>query len=80
MLLFPRDQSDRRKPGRPRISQSSSHVDLRIRFVQDWDVNVISPKGKFKTAHSVFRFVTNVHWYVFLGPYLKIRLFRYVFV
>ncbi|XP_039865792.1 uncharacterized protein LOC120720225 isoform X1 [Simochromis diagramma] len=43
-VMHGRDQSDRRKPGRPRISQSSSHVDLRIRFVQDWDVNVISPK------------------------------------
>ncbi|XP_030608831.1 uncharacterized protein LOC115796605 [Archocentrus centrarchus] len=39
-----RVQSDKRKPSRPRISLSSSHVDLRIRFVQDSEVDVISPK------------------------------------
>ncbi|KAM7376840.1 hypothetical protein PAMA_013552 [Pampus argenteus] len=38
----PRVRSDRRKPGRPRISESQNHVDLRIRILEDSQTDVLS--------------------------------------
>ncbi|XP_044039781.1 zinc finger protein 37-like isoform X2 [Siniperca chuatsi] len=41
-LLPPTVQSDRRKPGRPRISEPQDHVDLRIRILEDSRIEVLS--------------------------------------
>uniref|UniRef100_A0A3Q3QC85 C2H2-type domain-containing protein n=2 Tax=Monopterus albus TaxID=43700 RepID=A0A3Q3QC85_MONAL len=39
---FPRLQSGRRKPGRPRISDAPSHLDLRVRILEDSQIVVLS--------------------------------------
>ncbi|CAK6974733.1 uncharacterized protein LOC122974068 isoform X3 [Scomber scombrus] len=41
-LLSPRVQSDRRSTGRRRISQPQTHVDLRIRVLEDSQISVLS--------------------------------------
>ncbi|XP_039996637.1 zinc finger protein 37-like isoform X3 [Xiphias gladius] len=40
----PRVRSDRRKPGRPRISDSQSHLDLRICILEDSQTDVLSKR------------------------------------
>ncbi|XP_070786269.1 uncharacterized protein [Enoplosus armatus] len=40
--LNTRVQSDRRKPGRPRMSEPQTHVDLRIRVLEDSQIDVLS--------------------------------------
>ncbi|XP_047441796.1 zinc finger protein 37-like isoform X2 [Mugil cephalus] len=41
-LFSPRVQSCRRKPGRPSISDSQDHIDLRIRVLEDSQTDVLS--------------------------------------
>ncbi|XP_071315959.1 uncharacterized protein [Trachinotus anak] len=41
-LFSPRVRSDRRRPGRPRISDTQSHLDLRIRILEDSQSDVLS--------------------------------------
>ncbi|XP_062301143.1 zinc finger protein 250-like isoform X2 [Scomber scombrus] len=40
----PRVRTDRRKPGRPRISEPQNHVDLRIRILEDCQTDVLSKR------------------------------------
>lgn len=46
-LAPPTVQSDRRSAGRPRTGESQSHVDLRIRILEDSQTEVLSTSGKF---------------------------------
>ncbi|KAK2863403.1 hypothetical protein Q5P01_002936 [Channa striata] len=43
----PRVRSDRRRPGRPRSSDTENHLDLRIRILEDCQVDILS-KSVFK--------------------------------
>ncbi|XP_069031631.1 zinc finger protein 436-like isoform X2 [Embiotoca jacksoni] len=42
--LHPRCRDRRRKPGRPQISETENHVDLRIRILEDSQTSVLSKK------------------------------------
>ncbi|XP_078138427.1 uncharacterized protein LOC144538179 [Centroberyx gerrardi] len=44
---YARGQSERRKPGRPRLSEAPSHLDLRVCMLEDSQTNVLS-KNVFK--------------------------------
>ncbi|XP_049424186.1 zinc finger protein 37-like isoform X2 [Epinephelus fuscoguttatus] len=41
-VISPRARSDRRKPGRPRLSDTQSHLDLRICILEDSQTDVLS--------------------------------------
>ncbi|KAI3376492.1 hypothetical protein L3Q82_016451 [Scortum barcoo] len=43
-LISPRALSDRKRPGRPRISETRSHLDLRIRILDDSQTDVLSKR------------------------------------
>ncbi|XP_044039816.1 zinc finger protein 37-like isoform X2 [Siniperca chuatsi] len=43
-LISPSGQSDRRRPGRPRISDTQRHLDLRIRILEDSRADVLSKR------------------------------------
>ncbi|XP_030287005.1 zinc finger and SCAN domain-containing protein 2-like [Sparus aurata] len=43
-LMSPRGRSDRRRPGRPRISDAQNHLDLRIYILEDSHTDVLSKR------------------------------------
>ncbi|XP_038586877.1 uncharacterized protein LOC119911977 [Micropterus salmoides] len=46
--ISPTAWSDRKRASRPQISDTQSHIDLKIRFLEDSKINVLSTSGLYK--------------------------------